>query len=395
MPQWQQTQRCLSGTAAAIALLTVQAGTGRAGRAAGVHAAALGDEAVLYLPCFDSDPAFGLLKPRQQFRWENRPGRVLLLSDTDRCITAVEGTGGEGPLQVTACFPALAASQNWSSVVRGGASGRTGLAAPSGFTVCGGVPAPGGRVNGPLSPTEIPVKRNYRGWLTSSTRRNASSPGGTCLAYDSRAMVFRSTTLHGEQDLCLAVGPGIRPCDAPSPAANYSMCDTRLSLVERVDDLVRRIPAAARPHQLVSSAPAINSLWIPSQNYWNEALHGLLSGGAVSPEHEWETRKPTAFPAAISTAAALNRSLFWKIGSAIGTEARVESNAGTSRGWTFWSPNVNIFRDPRWGRGQETPGEDPHLNGEYGAMFVSGFQGDEHMPPPSSSATTGAFAYNP
>ena len=81
-------------------------------------------------------------------------------------------------------------------------------------------------------------------------------------------------------------------------------------------------------------------------NYWNEALHGLLSGGALSPNRTVR-RKPVEFPSALSMAASFNRSLFFSVGSAVGTEARVESNAGTSRGWTFWSPNLNIFRDPR------------------------------------------------
>ena len=170
-------------------------------------------------------------------------------------------------------------------------------------------------------------------------RHNDSAPGGACLSYDPRAAVFRSTTLTGEQGLCLSVGPGIRPCDDPSPAAGYSMCDGTLNLTERLTDLVRRIPTAAKPHQLVTTAPAINSLWIPPQKYWNEALHGLLSGGAVSPNNESVRRRPTEFPSALSSAAAFNRSLFWEIGAAVGTEARVESNAGTARGWTFWSPN--------------------------------------------------------
>lgn len=201
---------------------------------------------------------------------------------------------------------------------------------------------------------DIPVQRNFKGWVTSTKRHNSSSPGGACLSFDPHAHVFRSTTVTGEQGLCLSVGPGIRPCDAPSPAAGYKMCDTTLRLVDRVDDLVRRIPTAAKPHQLVTTAPAINCLWIPPQKYWNEALHGLLSGGAVSPADQSIQRRPTEYPSALSTAAAWNRTLFWQIGAAVGTEARVESNAGTARGWTFWSPNVNIFRDPRWGRGQET-----------------------------------------
>ena len=306
-------------------------------------AAAAADEAVLYLPCFDSDPAFVPLKPRQQFGWATRPGRVHLLVRSGSCVTADAPVGSEGPLHLRACIPGPDGAQDWSAVPDD-ANGRTGLAAPSGFTVCGGVPSPGTRVNGPSLAADLPVKRNFRGWVTSSQRHNASSPGGTCLAYDPRASVFRSTTLEGEQGLCLSVGPGIRPCDPPSPAATYPMCNTALNVSDRVADLVQRIPAASKPHQLVTAAPAINSLWIPEQDYWNEALHGLLSGGSVSPDNETTQRRPTAFPAALSSAAAFNRSLFWEIGSAVGTEARVESNAGTSRGWTFWwvSPCWNV-----------------------------------------------------
>ena len=125
------------------------------------------------------------------------------------------------------------------------------------------------------------------------------------------------------------------------------MCDTSATIDSRVEDLVARIPVGpARVAQLVNAAPGIDALWIPPQNWWNEALHGLLHGGATSPNGTAH-RGTTSFPSAISSAASFNRSLFFGIGSAVGTEARVETNLGMTRGWTFWSPNINIFRDPR------------------------------------------------
>ena len=299
-----------------------------------------GSEVILYLPCFDSHPAFEILKSQQQFSWTDRTGRVELLSHRGSCVTAAAAVGSEGPLQLSDCLPELQISQNWSTAPD---SHEAGLATPWGFTVCGGVPMPSSQAGRSEPAYELPVQRNYQGWITSTGRHNSSSPGVACLNYDSQAKVFRSGTLEGEQGLCLSQGPGIRPCDPPSPAVGLPLCNTSLSVTERVSDLVKRIPAAAKPHQLVTSAPAIDSLWIPSQKYWNEALHGLLSGGAVSPTDETKQRRPTEYPSAISSAASFNKTLFWEIGSAVGTEARVESNKGTSKGWTFWTPNVSVI----------------------------------------------------
>jgi len=158
------------------------------------------------------------------------------------------------------------------------------------------------------------------------------------------------------------------------------MCNVASSIEARVADLVARIPVPDRPPQLVDAVPPIDPLWIPPQNWWNEALHGLLHPPAV------------AFPSAISSAASMNRSLFFEIGSAVGTEARVVDNLGISRGHTFWAPNVNLFRDPRWGRGQETPGEDPTVNAAYGSNFVGGFQGSTSTLPPGEGIKLKASA---
>ena len=125
--------------------------------------------------------------------------------------------------------------------------------------------------------------------------------------------------------------------------------------------------------QLLYKSPAIERLNIPRYNWWNEALHGVARAGVA-----------TVFPQAIGLAATFDRDLVKKVAEAISDEARAKYNLSIKEGirrqyhgLTFWSPNVNIFRDPRWGRGQETFGEDPYLSGELGLIFVEGLQGDE------------------
>ena len=128
--------------------------------------------------------------------------------------------------------------------------------------------------------------------------------------------------------------------------------------------------------QLRYDASAVERLGVPSYNYWNEALHGVARAGTA-----------TVFPQAIGLAAAFDTELENEIGKTIATEGRAKYNAQFAygdhdiyKGLTFWSPNINIFRDPRWGRGQETFGEDPYLTTRYGVAFVKGLQGDgEHL----------------
>ena len=145
---------------------------------------------------------------------------------------------------------------------------------------------------------------------------------------------------------------------------------------ERAKELVGRMTAAEKCSQLRYDSPAIDRLEIPAYNWWNEALHGVARGGSA-----------TSFPQAIGMAAAWDPELMKEIGEVIAEEGRAKYNAYSERGdrdiykgLTFWSPNVNIFRDPRWGRGQETYGEDPYLTGSLGVSFVKGLQGDgEYM----------------
>ena len=146
---------------------------------------------------------------------------------------------------------------------------------------------------------------------------------------------------------------------------------TRERARQLAEELVDRMTAEEKAGQLRFDAPAIERLGIPAYNWWNEGLHGLARGGTA-----------TSFPQAIGLAAMFDEDLLEKIASVISDEARAKYNALSREGdrdiyhgLTLWSPNVNIFRDPRWGRGQETYGEDPALTARLGCAFVRGLQG--------------------
>jgi len=155
-------------------------------------------------------------------------------------------------------------------------------------------------------------------------------------------------------------------------AQEHDFQNPDVSLEKRVDHLISLMTLEEKVDQLRYDSPAIPRLDIPEYNWWNECLHGVARNG-----------RATIFPQAIGLAATWDTDLIHKIGDAIGTEARAKYNAnsangrrGIYQGLTFWSPNVNIFRDPRWGRGQETYGEDPYLTSRIGAAFVKGLQGN-------------------
>jgi beta-glucosidase len=146
-------------------------------------------------------------------------------------------------------------------------------------------------------------------------------------------------------------------------------------LQARAADLIRRMSLAEKVSQLKNAAPAIPRLGLPAYDYWNEALHGVANNGFA-----------TVFPEPVGGAASWNPELFHREGTVIGIEGRAKFNDyanrhnGDSKWWaglTYWTPNINIFRDPRWGRGQETYGEDPFLTAEIGIEFVKGIQGDD------------------
>ncbi|XP_010937054.1 beta-xylosidase/alpha-L-arabinofuranosidase 2 [Elaeis guineensis] len=163
-------------------------------------------------------------------------------------------------------------------------------------------------------------------------------------------------------------------CDiASNPSlANFGFCNTSWGTAARVDDLVERLTLDEKVGFLVNKATAVSRLGIPSYEWWSEALHGV---SYVGPGTHFSSLVPgaTSFPQVILTAASFNTTLFETIGKVVSTEARAMHNVGLA-GLTFWSPNVNIFRDPRWGRGQETPGEDPLLASKYAAGYVKGLQ---------------------
>jgi beta-glucosidase len=155
---------------------------------------------------------------------------------------------------------------------------------------------------------------------------------------------------------------------------NIPFRDPSLPLSERVSDLLERLTLEEKLPQMTNQAAAIPRLDIPAYDYWSEALHGVARSG-----------KATVFPQAIGMAGTWNPALIQRVASAIGDEGRAKHHAalqnqgltGRYQGLTMWSPNINIFRDPRWGRGQETWGEDPFLTGEMGSAFVRGLQGDD------------------
>ncbi len=158
--------------------------------------------------------------------------------------------------------------------------------------------------------------------------------------------------------------------------------DPALSPAQRAADIVSRMTLEEKVLQMQSTAPAIPRLDVPAYNWWNEALHGVVQGRA------------TVFPQAIGLAATWDTDLMHRVADIISTEARAKYNdaltrpaptgpetlmtlPGRTAGLTYWSPNINIFRDPRWGRGQETYGEDPYLTGRMAVAFVTGMQGND------------------
>ena len=140
---------------------------------------------------------------------------------------------------------------------------------------------------------------------------------------------------------------------------------------KRATELVDKMTVEEMASQLRFDAPAIERLDIPAYNWWSEALHGVARAGVA-----------TVFPQAIGLAAMFDDEMLEQIGDAVSDEARAKYNAQSSegdrdiyKGLTLWSPNVNIFRDPRWGRGHETYGEDPYLTTRLGVAYVKGLQG--------------------
>ena len=177
---------------------------------------------------------------------------------------------------------------------------------------------------------------------------------------------FFAATLALSTGLALPAAPAEEPARAP-------YLDTSLGFEARARDLVSRMTVEEKVSQLMNQAAAIPRLGVPEYEWWNEALHGVARAGVA-----------TVFPQAIGLAATFDAPLVREMAEVIGEEARAkhhqfvrQGERGRYQGLTFWSPNVNIFRDPRWGRGQETYGEDPFLTSRLGVEFVRGLQGDD------------------
>ena len=189
--------------------------------------------------------------------------------------------------------------------------------------------------------------------------------------------------------LCFRRGPEIRPqwivvgfailmgalcvCRKQIPTDEQpAYLNTEIPFEERAEAIISEMTLEEKCSQMRYDAPAIERLNIPEYNWWNECLHGVARAG-----------RATVFPQAIGLAATWDTDLIFRIASAISDEARAKHHdfvrrgkRGIYEGLTFWSPNINIFRDPRWGRGQETYGEDPFLTGKMGVAFVRGLQGN-------------------
>ena len=162
-------------------------------------------------------------------------------------------------------------------------------------------------------------------------------------------------------------------CFSATAQDTLAFLNPSLPIDTRIRDLLHRMTLQEKVSQMQNASPAVPRLHIPAYNWWSEALHGVARSGVA-----------TVFPEPIGLAASFDDSLEYEIATAISDEARVMYNAAAARnryeqygGLTFWTPNINIFRDPRWGRGQETYGEDPYLTGRMATAFIRGMQGND------------------
>jgi beta-glucosidase len=186
---------------------------------------------------------------------------------------------------------------------------------------------------------------------------------------------LHSLALCAAATLSLTCFPQQHPAD--TAPASQPWLDTSRPVAQRVDDLIGQMTLEEKVQQMRDHAPGIPRLGVPKYDWWNEGLHGVAFSGYA-----------TNFPQVIGMAATWDTNLVHHMAQTISTEARAKYNQAMRDndremffGLTFWAPNINIFRDPRWGRGQETYGEDPFLTGRMAVAFVTGMQGDdpEHL----------------
>ncbi|CAH2044631.1 unnamed protein product [Thlaspi arvense] len=200
------------------------------------------------------------------------------------------------------------------------------------------------------------------------------------MACDNKALLFGNKVVVTLLFLLCLVhsSESFRPLFACDPANGLTrtlrFCRVNVPIHVRVQDMIGRLTLQEKIRLLVNNAAAVPRLGIGGYEWWSEALHGVSD---VGPGAKFGGAFPgaTSFPQVITTAASFNESLWEEIGRVVSDEARAMYNGGVA-GLTYWSPNVNILRDPRWGRGQETPGEDPVVAGKYAASYVRGLQGN-------------------
>jgi beta-glucosidase len=205
-----------------------------------------------------------------------------------------------------------------------------------------------------------------------------SNPNSSELRIDKKPgfyfLFFVATLCFMAQALNAQTANPQRGSSAQPASASMAYKDTSLPLEQRVNDLVSQMTLEEKVSQLGNNSPAIPRLGVPAYNWWNEGLHGVARAGNA-----------TVFPQAIAMAATFDTPLMHSVADVISTEFRAkyyeylhpDGSADWYKGLTAWSPNINIFRDPRWGRGQETYGEDPYLTSRMSVAFVTGLQGDD------------------
>ncbi|AWH74606.1 glucan 1,4-alpha-glucosidase [Dokdonia sp. Dokd-P16] len=170
--------------------------------------------------------------------------------------------------------------------------------------------------------------------------------------------------------ICIAL---LSSCEEKAISYEFAFQNQKLPREDRVKDLISQMTLEEKVSQMRYDAPAIERLGVPEYNWWNECLHGVARAGLA-----------TVFPQGIGMGATWDSDLIHDMGVAVSDEARAkhhqfvnEGKRGIYQGLTFWTPNINIFRDPRWGRGQETYGEDPYLTSRMGVNYITGLQGDD------------------
>ena len=171
----------------------------------------------------------------------------------------------------------------------------------------------------------------------------------------------------------LIIALSVMSCKTEQKEYKFQFQNPEHSVEDRVANLIGEMTLQEKVSQMRYDAPAIERLGVPEYNWWNECLHGVARAGEA-----------TVFPQGIGMGATWNAPLIFKMGEVVSDEARAkhhkaisEGKRGIYQGLTFWTPNINIFRDPRWGRGQETYGEDPYLTSRIGVNYIKGLQGDD------------------